>query len=55
MTARPLEGVVVADLSRVLGGICNLGAMILRGERNLTLAHVRKLAAHFHVSPEVFI
>jgi HTH-type transcriptional regulator/antitoxin HigA len=44
-----------ADLSRILGGSRNLGAMILRGERNLTLTHVRKLAAHFQVSPELFI
>ena len=44
-----------ADLSRLLGGSRNLGAMILRGERNLTLAHVRKLAAHFKVSPELFV
>jgi HTH-type transcriptional regulator / antitoxin HigA len=44
-----------ADLSRILGGSRNLGAMILRGERNLTLAHVRKLAAHFKVSPELLI
>ena len=29
--------------------------MILRGDRNLTLPHVRKLAAHFKVSPELFI
>jgi len=44
-----------ADLSRLLDGSRNLGAMILRGDRNLTLAHVRKLAAHFHVSPELFV
>ena len=44
-----------ADLSRLLGGSRNLGAMILRGDRNLTLAHIRKLAAHFKVSPELFI
>ncbi len=44
-----------ADLSRLLGGSRNLGAMILRGERNLTLPHVRALAAHFKVSPEVFL
>ena len=43
------------DLSRLLGGSRNLGAMILRGERNLTLGHVRKLAAHFKVNPELFI
>jgi HTH-type transcriptional regulator/antitoxin HigA len=44
-----------ADLSRLLGGSRNLGAMILRGDRNLTLAHIRKLAAHFKVGPEVFL
>lgn len=44
-----------ADLSRILGGSRNLGAMILRGDRNLTLDHIRKLAAHFKVGPELFI
>jgi transcriptional regulator with XRE-family HTH domain len=48
-------GLTVADLSRLLGGSGSLGAMILRGDRNLTLAHVRKLAAHFQVSPELFV
>ena len=43
------------DLSRLLGSSRNLGAMILRGERNLTVAHIRKLAAHFHVSASVFL
>ena len=46
---------VAADLSRILGGSRNLGAMILRGARNLTLGHIRKLAAYFKVSPELFI
>jgi HTH-type transcriptional regulator/antitoxin HigA len=46
---------VAADLSRILGGSRNLGAMILRGERNLTLDHVRKLAAYFKVGPEFFV
>ncbi|MBI2925379.1 MAG: transcriptional regulator [Verrucomicrobia bacterium] len=49
------HGLAGADLSRILGGSRNLGAMILRGERRLTLAHVRKLATHFKVSPELFI
>jgi antitoxin component HigA of HigAB toxin-antitoxin module len=44
-----------ADLSRLLNGSRNLGAMILRGERNLTVAHIRTLAAHFHISPEVLV
>ena len=49
------HNLAAADLSRILGGSRNLGAMILRGDRNLTLAHVRKLAAHFKVSPELFV
>jgi len=49
------SGMSAADLSRILGGSRNLGGMILRGDRNLTLAHVRKLADHFRVSPELFI
>jgi antitoxin component HigA of HigAB toxin-antitoxin module len=44
-----------ADLSRVLGGSRNLGAMIFRGERNLTVDHIRKIAEYFQVSPEIFI
>lgn len=48
-------GLSAADLSRLLGGSRNLGAMILRGDRNLTLAHIRKLSDHFRVSPELFI
>jgi HTH-type transcriptional regulator/antitoxin HigA len=49
------HGLAAADLSRILDGSRNLGAMILRGERNLTLPHIRKLAAHFKVSAEAFI
>jgi antitoxin component HigA of HigAB toxin-antitoxin module len=52
MAERDMTG---AGLSRILGGSRNLGAMILRGDRNLTVAHIRKLAAHFKVSPELFI
>lgn len=49
------SGQSAADLSRLLGGSRNLGAMILRGDRNLTVAHIRKLADHFRVSPELFV
>lgn len=49
------SGMSAADLSRLLGGSRNLGARILRGDRNLTVAHIRKLADHFRVSPEPFI
>jgi HTH-type transcriptional regulator/antitoxin HigA len=49
------HGLNGADLSRLLGGSRNLGAMILRGDRNLTLEHIRKLARYFKVSTELFI
>jgi antitoxin component HigA of HigAB toxin-antitoxin module len=44
-----------ADLSRILRASRNLGAMILRGERRLTLTHVRVLARHFGVSADLFL
>jgi HTH-type transcriptional regulator/antitoxin HigA len=49
------HGLTPADLSRILGASRNLGAMMLRGDRSLTLPHMRKLAAHFEVSPELFV
>jgi antitoxin component HigA of HigAB toxin-antitoxin module len=49
------NGMKAADLSRILGASRNLGAMILRGERRLTLAHVRTLAKHFSVSADLFL
>ena len=49
------QGLAAADLSRLLGGSRNLGAMILRGERKLTLNHVRTLAKHFAVSADLFL
>ena len=44
-----------ADLARLLDAHRSLGAMILRGERRLTVAHVGKLAKHFSVSAALFI
>ena len=44
-----------ADLARLLDVHRTLGAMILRGERKLTLNHVRTLAPHFGVSADVFL
>ncbi len=44
-----------ADLSRLLGVHRTLGAMILRGERQLTLAHVRTLSERFCVSADLFL
>ena len=42
-----------ADLSRILGSDRSLGPKILRGERRLTVDHIRTLARHFHVEPGV--
>jgi antitoxin component HigA of HigAB toxin-antitoxin module len=44
-----------ADLSRLLGAHRTLGAMILRGDRQLTLAHVHKLSKHFGVAADLFL
>ena len=49
------HGMKAADLARLLGVHRTLGAMILRGERKLTLNHVRTLARHFGVSADVFL
>jgi antitoxin component HigA of HigAB toxin-antitoxin module len=44
------------DLSRILGASTrHLGAMILRGEREITAAHARALGAHFHLPAGMFI
>jgi antitoxin component HigA of HigAB toxin-antitoxin module len=43
-----------ADLARLLKVHRTLGGMILRGERKLTLNHVRVLAKHFGVSADWF-
>ncbi len=44
-----------SDLSRLLGTDISLGYRILDGERNLTTKHIKKLAHHFRVGPEVFL
>lgn len=49
------HAMTAADLARLLGVHRTLGAMILRGERKLTLAHVRTLARHFSVSADLFL
>jgi HTH-type transcriptional regulator / antitoxin HigA len=44
-----------SDLARLLGVHASLGSKILRGERALTVDHLRKLSAWFKVSPELFL
>jgi len=43
------------DLGKLLGGSSSLGSKILKGQRNLTLEHVKILAKHFNISPDTFI
>jgi len=48
------HGMTASDLGRLLGSR-QLGSAILRGRRNLSKAHVKTLAEHFHVNPGVFL
>jgi len=49
------HGMSGADLSRLLGASRQLGPMILRGDREITVAHARVLGAHFALNPGAFI
>jgi HTH-type transcriptional regulator / antitoxin HigA len=49
------HGMSGAHLSRLLGSHRTLGTMILRGERKLTVEHIKKLSSHFSVSAELFL
>ena len=44
-----------SDLARLLGVHASLGSKILKGERSLTVDHIRNLAARFKVSPRLFL
>lgn len=44
-----------SDLARLLGVHASMGSKILKGERSLTVDHLRILTARFKVSPEAFI
>ena len=44
-----------SDLARLLGVHPTMGSKILRGQRALTVDHLRKLSARFKVSPRLFI
>ena len=49
------HGMSGAELARCLGMNESMGGKILRGERNLTVEHIRSLSDKFSVSPELFI
>jgi HTH-type transcriptional regulator/antitoxin HigA len=44
-----------SDLARLLGVHVSMGSKILNGDRALTVEHLKKLAARFKVSPQLFI
>lgn len=44
-----------SDLARLLDVHVSMGSKILRGERSLTIDHVKTLADHFKIGPEAFI
>jgi HTH-type transcriptional regulator/antitoxin HigA len=48
------HGLAASDLGRILGER-TLGSKILRGQRQLSKAHIRALADYFSVSPELFL
>lgn len=44
-----------SDLARLLGVHPSMGSKILKGDRSLTVDHLRRLATHFGVRPELFM
>ncbi len=44
-----------SDLARLLGVHASMGSKILKGDRSLTVEHLRKLADRFRVRPELFM
>ena len=49
------HGLSGAGLSDILGVSRALGPMILRGERNVTVEHIKRLAERFKVQPTLFL
>lgn len=49
------HGMSAADLGRLLGVHRSHAAKILRGERSLTVGHLRVLAEQFRVRPDLFV
>ena len=48
------RGLKAADLTTVFGAR-SIASLVLNGKRELSKAHIRKLADFFHVSPAVFL
>ena len=49
------NGMNASDLGRLLGMHASMGSKILKGERSLTVEHLRKLTDRFKVRAELFM
>ncbi len=49
------HGMSIADFSRLIGVHHSIGTRILKGERNLTILHIKVLCDQFKVGPELFL
>lgn len=49
------NGMNASDFARLLGVHVSMGSKILRGERSLTVEHLRKLCDRFKVNPRLFM
>ena len=49
------NGMSASDLARLLSIHVSMGSKILKGNRSLTVDHLRILSARFKVSPDIFI
>lgn len=49
------HGMNASDLARLLGVHASMGSKILKGERSLTVDHLKLLAAKFNVRPDTFM
>jgi antitoxin component HigA of HigAB toxin-antitoxin module len=44
-----------SDLARLLGVHPSMGSKLMKGERRLTVDHMRKLGERFKVNPSLFM
>ena len=49
------HGMSISDFARLIGVHRSVGARILKGERNLTIPHIKALCERFKVGPELFL
>jgi HTH-type transcriptional regulator/antitoxin HigA len=49
------HNMTASDLARLLGIHPTMGSKLLNNDRALTVDHIKKLAAHFKVRPDLFL